>query len=283
MRVHAATPLASIVALIGMLIVAAPAYAEQPADWFIGSGEEGTNLNLDFIFGALQGGIEHREEVFGGANMFTTRASALAALTYGSTQADIEMRLVNLTLGVSFGYQSFWRAQTYGPYDRMDRKERRERDAAGEFSTENFPFWEGRASMGFLINDYVAFNHITAYRDAGMPDRTFDNVTSVVHDGETITQDFQLALHHRDYGAFVPTFRILHFDLNDRYRLQFNWGFSLVSRAGLVRRDDLILMRMFFHSGPIFGAGIDNRDQFGTFVLRGPLTLIFAYRTSIEL
>jgi hypothetical protein len=215
--------------------------------------------------------------------MLTLRGSALAALPYGSTQADVEMRILNLTLGSSFGYQSYWRNTTFEPGEPYHRKARRERDAAGEFDTENFPFWEGRASIGFLLNDYVAFNHITAYRTSGYADRTFDNGTSVVNDGETVRHDFQLALHHRDWGAIVPTFQILSFDLADNWRTQLNYGFMLVTRAGLVRRDDVILWQMMFHSGPIFGAGIDNRDVYGAAVLRGPLTLVLAYRSQIEL
>ena len=56
----------------------------------------------------------------------------------------------------------------------------------------------------------------------------------------------------------------------------------IVTRAGLVRRNDLILFQMTFHSGDTFG-GYDNGDVFGTALLRGPTTFTFAYRSVIDL
>src|SRR5262249_8966635 len=131
--------------------------ADQPQDWMIAAPENGTYLNLDFIFGALQAGVEHRMPIYGKANQLIVRGSALAAVPFGQTQADVDLRLVILTLGMSTGVQSSWRQQVFAVGEPIDRAERRERDAAGDFSTKNFGYWEGRAVLALPFNDYAVF------------------------------------------------------------------------------------------------------------------------------
>jgi len=270
-------------ALLSTLLLPSIVRADQRQDWILAAGPAGTYVNLDFIFGAVQAGLENRSKIYGGANMLTLRGSAIAALPFGSTQADIELRMLNLTLGTSVGYQSIWRNQTFGDGERMDRKERRERDAAGEFNTDNFPFWEGRASLAFPFNDYVLLNHVTSWRLADSADRSFNNGTQVVDDGRSVRLDFQLFFKHEDFGGLAPTVQILNFDLDDDWRTQFNYGFMFVTRAGLVQRDDLLLFQMYFHSGPVFGGGYDNRDVYGAALWRAPLTFLLVYRSVITL
>jgi hypothetical protein len=275
--------LAGAVLLFVASAVPSTAAADQRQDWILAAGAEGTYLNLDFIFGAVQAGVEHRTRLYGNANMFTMRGSALAALPFGSSQADFELRILNLTLGTSLGYQSIWRNQSFEVGAPMDRKERREREAAGEFNTDSFPFWEGRASIAFPFNDYVLLNHVTAWRISGAADRSFNNNSMVVDDGETARLDFQLFFKHEDFGGLAPTFQILNFELDGDWKTQLNYGFMLVTRAGLVQRDDLLLWQMNFHSGPVLGGGIDNRDVYGAALWRGPLTFLLVYRSVIDL
>jgi hypothetical protein len=270
-------------ALLATLVLPSLAHADQRQDWILAAGKAGTYLNLDFVFGALQAGLETRRRIYGGANMLTLRGSTIAALPFGSTQADVELRLVNLTLGTSVGYQSIWRNQTFREGDRMDRKERRERDAAGDFNTDNFPFWEGRASIAFPFNDYVLLNHVTSWRIADSADRSFSNVTQVVDDGRSVRLDFQLFFKHEYFGGLAPMFQILNFDLDNDWKTQFNYGFMFVTRAGLVQRDDLLVWQMLFHSGPVFGGGYDNRDVYGAALWRAPLTFLLVYRSVIML
>lgn len=259
------------------------AAADQPQDWVVAAGKKGTYVNLDFVFGAFQTSIEHRIPVYGATNMFTVRAVGLAALPYGSTQGDVELRLLNLTLGVSAGYQDVWRNQTFELGAPMHRKERREREAAGEFDSDGFAFWEGRAAVAFPFNDYVVFNQANTWRISGATERSFDNMVGVVDDGRWERSDFQLFFKHKTLGAIAPTFQILNFDLDNDWHTQFNYGFFLVTRAGLVQRDDLLIWQMMFHSGPIFGGGADNRDVYGMAVFRAPLTFLLAYRSVISL
>ncbi|MDD9938698.1 MAG: hypothetical protein OXT09_34120 [Myxococcales bacterium] len=271
--------------ILGLLALLAPASAaaDQPLDWMVGPAEEGSYVNLDFTFGGLQSSIEHREPIYYGTNTLTVRGSALAAFPFASTQADVDLRVLNLTLGLSGGYANVWRNQTFEQGAFMDRKERRERDAGGEFNVDRFPFWEARASLPFLLNDYVVFNHLTAWRVTDARRRSFDNITNVVHDGRFVRTQFQLFFKHKLFGALAPTFEILNFPLEDNWRTQYNYGFMYVVRAGLVQRDDILLWQMMFHSGEIFGGGYDNTDVYGMAVFRGPLTFMLAYRSVIAL
>ena len=263
-------------------LAATRASAQQAQDWMVGAGKKGTYTNLDFIVGAVQGSLEHRLPIYGGANMFTLRGGGLLAVPFGSTQVDAELRVVNLTLGVTAGYMSVWRNQTFDLGAPKHRKERREREAAGDFNRDAFPFWEGRASLGFVFNDYVVFNHITSYRLTDATANSFDNVTNVVHDGDFARFDFQLFFKHKDVGSLAPVVQILNFAEEGDRHTQFNYGFMLLSRAGLVQRDDLVLFQMMFHPGGVFG-GYDNSDIYGAALWRGPFSLLLAYRTVIRL
>jgi hypothetical protein len=240
-------------------------------------------MNLDFIFGAVQASVEHRMKVYGGANMFTLRGGALAALPFGSTQADAELRMLNLTLGLTAGGQSIWRNQRFAPDAIMDRKERRTRDGAGEFNTDTFGFLEARGGLAFPFNDYVVLNHVTAFRTTGSEGISFDNAIGTVDDGRYVRTDFQLFLKDKDFGGFAPMFQILNFPLNNKWHTQYNYGFAFVTRAGLVQRDDLVLFQMLFHSGQIAGGGYDNRDVYGAALFRAPLTFLLVYRSVINL
>jgi hypothetical protein len=273
--------------IVGSLAIlsaqAAPARADQRQDWMVDAPKDGSFVNLDFVFGAIQGSFEQRIPVYGKANQLILRGGAIAALPFGSSQADVDLRIVNLTLGTSIGYADVWRNQTFQLGEPMNRKERREREAAGEFNSDKFGFWEGRASIAFPFNDYIVFNQVNAIRVSGAHDRSFDNWSGVIDDGETFKSDFQLFFKHNRIGALAPTFQILNFSLNHDWHTQFNYGFILVTRAGLVQRDDLFLLQMLFTSGPIFGKGFDNRDNYGSAPFRGPYTFLIVYRSVIQL
>ena len=270
-------------AALCVALISAPARADQRHEWMLDAAKKGTYLNLDFIFGALQAGLEQRIPVYGNANMLTLRASSIAAIPFGGAQLDAEMRIVVLTLGMSGGYTSVWRNMTFAPGEDGNRKERRERDTAGEFNTDNFPFWEGRASLALPFNDYVLFNWVNSYRVNGATDRSYDNVAFVIDDGETLKLDFQLFFKHERVGGIAPVFQVLNFKLDDEMQTQFNYGFMMVGRAGLVARDDLLMLQMLFTSGPIFGAGIDNTAVYGSAPFRGPFSFLLVYRSQIKL
>jgi hypothetical protein len=269
-------------AVLAGLVLPLPASARQPQDWMISATKPGTAVNLDAVFGAFQAGIEHRINFYGMANQLTLRGSAIAAIPFGSTQLDADLRIVVLTLGASVGATDVWRNQTFAPDESLSRKERREREAAGEMNAMGYGFVEGRLALALPLNDYMVFNAVNAYRLTGADKRSFDNMIGVVHDGNYLRSDVQLFFKHRAVGALAPMLQVLNFPLDGARHTQFNYGFAFVSRAGLTRKDDVILFQLLVHPGGELG-GYDNKDVYGLAVLRGPVTFTLAYRSVINL
>jgi hypothetical protein len=267
--------------LVGLLLPLR-ASADQRQDWMLGAGDPGTYLNLDVVFGALQATLEHRINIFCGANTLSLRAGALAAIPYGSAQVDADIRLVILNLGVSAGGQDLWINQTFPRGVEPTRKLRREREASGDFDTQQFGFLEARAGLVLPFNDYLLFNNVNAYRWTGMDDSTFDYQTGVVHNGDYLRSDFQLFFKDDSWGGLAPMVQLLNFEFERDRHTQVNFGFVFLTRAGLVSRDDLILFQMLFHAGDELG-GYDNSDVYGMAVLRGPASFTLAYRSIISL
>ena len=272
--------------LLVLLLLGLPAGAQayQRQDWIMSSpAPEGTRLNLDLLVGAVQTTVEHTLPVYGGANALTLRGGGIAALPFGGGQLDVDLRIINLTLGMSVGYAHVWRNQTFGPNVIPYRKLRREREASGDFDSEGSLFWEGRAGLAFLFNEYAVFNHVAYWRILpSMPARSFDNLIAVVHDGRYVRNEFQLFVKHRDWGGIGPMVQLLNFPLDGDWKFQVNYGFMAATRAGLVARDDVIALQVLFHSGDTFG-GYDNSGVYGAAMFRGPMNLLLAYRSVIDL
>ncbi|HKU44763.1 MAG TPA: hypothetical protein VJR89_41675 [Polyangiales bacterium] len=269
------------VLLVGLL-VPIQASADQRNDWMLQAGKPGTYLNLDVIFGALQASLEQRINIFGGTNTLTLRAGALAAIPYGSTQVDADLRIVILNLGISAGAQDYWINQTFEAGQEPTRKLRREREAAGDFDTQVFGFFEGRAGIVLPFNDYLLFNNVNSFRVLSARKDTFDYATGVVHEGNYLRSDIQLFVKDDSFGGIGPMFQVLNFPYEGARRTQLNFGFVYLGRAGLVQRDDLILFQMLFHAGDALG-GYDNSNVYGMAVLRGPVMFTLAYRSVIRL
>jgi hypothetical protein len=268
--------------LLSLIVPFTKARADQPQDWMLAAGKPGSFATIDAVFGAMQGALERRINVYGGANQLTLRASAIAAIPFGGAQVDADFRIVVLTLGASFGATDVWHNQTFAPGESLTRKERRERESAGDMNSMGYGFAEGRAALALPFNDYVVFNTVHAFRLTGAKERSFDNLLGIVHDGNYYRGDIQLFFKHPDVGGFAPTAQILNFPLDGVRHTQVNYGFTFVSRAGLVRRDDLILFQLLYHPGGDLG-GYDNKDVYGLATLRGPLTFTLAYRSVISL
>ncbi|HEX7478779.1 MAG TPA: hypothetical protein VF331_13320 [Polyangiales bacterium] len=270
-------------ALLVGLALPLSAFAEQRADWLMAApGAPGNYANVDVVFGAVQGALEHRENIYGAANQLTLRGSAIAAVPFGGGQVDADLRLLVLTLGMSGGVTDSWRNQSFGANEQMTRKERRMREAAGEFNSASYGFWEGRIGLDLPFNDYALLHSVTSYRYSGAPARSFDNLIGVVHDGNYLRSDWQLFAKHRDWGAIGPMFQLLNYPLGNKLITQLNYGFALVTRAGLVRRDDFVFFQMLWNVGDALG-GYDNRDNYGFAMLRGPIMFTLAYRSVISL
>jgi hypothetical protein len=268
--------------VLTLLLLPLTATADQPRDWMISAGKPGTIVNLDAVFGAFQSAIEHRINYFGSANQLTLRGSAIAALPFGATQLDADLRIVILTLGASAGLVDVWRNQTFAADEPLTRKQRREREAAGDMNTMAFGFVEGRVGLAIPFNDCMVFSSVTALRYTNSDARSFDNLLNVVHDGNYLRSDIQMFVKHKRIGALAPMMQVLNFPLDGERRTQLNYGFSFVSRAGFARRDDVLLFQLLYHPGGKLG-GYDNREVFGLATLRSPITFTLAYRSVISL
>jgi len=269
------------VVLVG-LVLPLSASARQPQDWMLSAGKPGSYVNLDAVFGAFQAAFEHRMNIYGNANQLTLRGSAIAAIPFGSTQLDADLRVVVLTLGGSVGATDVWRNQTFAPDESLSRKQRREREAAGDMSSMGYGFVEGRVSLALPMNEYFVFNAVGAFRLTGADKRSFDNLIGVVHDGNYLRTDVQFFFKHRKVGSLAPMVQVLNFPLDGSRHTQLNYGFAFISRAGLTRRDDLILFQLLFHPGGELG-GYDNQDVYGLATIRGPISFTLAYRSVINL
>jgi hypothetical protein len=269
-------------ALLAGLFFPVTASANQPQDWMLAAGKPGTYANIDAIFGAVQVGIENRNNIYGGANQLTLRGSAIAAIPFGGAQLDADLRILVLTLGTSVGVQDTWQNMTFAPTEPITRKERREREASGNMNNNVFGFWEARAALALPFNDYVVFNTVNSFRLTSAPGRTFDNLIGIVHDGNYYRGDFQLFFKHPDIGGIAPIVQVLNFGLDTGRHTQINYGFMFLSRAGLVRRDDLLLFQMLFNAGSDLG-GYNNKDVYGLATIRGPIAFTLVYRSVISL
>jgi hypothetical protein len=136
--------------------------------------------------------------------------------------------------------------------------------------------------LALPFNDYLVFNAVNYLRFTGADKRSFDNLIGVVHDGNYFRSDIQLFFKHKRVGGLAPMVQFLNFPLDHARHTQVNYGFAFVSRAGLVRRDDLILFQLLFHPGGDLG-GYDNKDVYGLATLRGPVAFTLAYRSVIDL
>jgi hypothetical protein len=269
-------------ALLAGLLLPVTASANQPQDWMLSAGKNGTYANIDAIFGAVQAGVENRTAIYGGANQLTLRASAIAAIPFGGVQADADLRILILTLGTSVGFQDVWHNMTFKPGEDISRKVRREREAAGDMNNEASGFWEARAGLALPFNDYVLLNSVTSFRLTSAATRTFDNLIGIVHDGNYLRSDIQLFFKHPDVGGIGPMVQLLNFPLDGVRHTQINYGLIYVSRAGLVRRDDLLLFEILYNAGDTLG-GYNNRDVYGLATIRGPIAFTLAYRSVINL
>ena len=268
--------------VLTLLLKPLAAAADQPRDWMVAAGKPGTFANVDAIFGAFQGALERRYNYYGTANQLTLRGSAIAALPFGSSQLDADLRILVLTLGVSAGVVDVWRNQTFAADEPLTRKQRREREAAGDMNTMTFGFVEGRVGVAIPFNDHMVFNSVAALRYTGSDARSFDNLLGVVHDGNYLRSNFQFFFKHKRFGAIAPLVQLLNFPLDGVRHTQWNYGFTFVSRAGFSRRNDVLLFELLVHPGGRLG-GYDNREVYGLATLRLPIAFTLAYRSVISL
>lgn len=259
------------------------AHAEQRRDWFVaGPRDEGSYVTGDFLLGGVQGTFAHERQFFGSANQLTLFASGTAALPFGTVQAGFDFRIIALSLGASAGVTRAWRGIACNAHERCSRRARREKDASGDYDQATVAFGELRA-QGFLpFNNHVVGVAQVSWNVSNAPDRMFDYLNNVVHDGDILRANLMLFGLHREVGAIAPTLQWLNFQLDGQRHTQMNFGVTAMTRAGLVQRDDLFVLQFMFHAPRLTG-GYDNRSVYGSHLWRGPFSLLLAYRAQFAL
>lgn len=259
-----------------------PAVAQQPRDWVVSARDPGTYLNLDVVYPGIQVALERRGSIYGRSNEWLARASALGTLAFAETQIDSDLRVLFLTLGGTVGAHQDFRLHALSPEGQDSRAARRTAESAGRYRTEAWLFGEGRATLSLPFNDYVVLQNVNTARYDGRPDRSFDWRSGVTHDGLLLRADVQLFFKHRALGALAPTFQALSFAFGGERSTQLSYGATILTRPGLVPRNDLFYLQFLYHFGDSLG-GDDNSVSYGSHALFGPFTFIAAYRVVLEL
>lgn len=300
--------MAPLLALAQAALFAPAAQADQPRDWMIGPATEGGKLNVDLVYPGMQIGYEHTTPIYGAANSLTVRGSNLLTAAFNDTRADVDLRIVIVTLGASIGYRDNWRSHIYQRGEQVDRAARRNTDNTGGFEgtllnngREDWGYLEGRLGLALPFNKYLVYSSTTALLFEDRPARSLDWRNGVVRDADMLVRsDHFLLAHHRSFGGIGPLFQAMNYELDNTRTTQLNYGFMFVGRPGFTKDNDLILFQMLFHFGDSLG-GDDNRQYWGAHNIyssdstlvsdkgldlggeRVPLTFLLAYRMVFDL
>jgi hypothetical protein len=269
--------------IVSSLAVAITANAVARA-WMVAAQPTGTYANLDVVFPGAQAQLEQRIPIYGQANELDLKINALPTFYFYESQADIDLRIVVVTLGVSAGIRDVFFNLEFDPNRRFDTTGRRDAEKAGNYRNAFTTYGEGRLTLSLPFNDHLAMQSVNAMRHEGGADRTFDWRLGIVRDaGWLLRSDTTLLFKHRDFGAIGPQVQVLNFALNGQRNTQLNFGFTYVTRLGLFRkRNDLLFVGMLFgvlgHTN-----GVPTREVYGDHLFRVPVTLQLAYRMVFEL
>jgi hypothetical protein len=279
-RPFATAPICSGVAVLALVLsLTGVARADQPRDWMISAPLNGTFANVDIVLPGAQLGLEHRVPIYGQANQLTLRGNALYTLPFFEPQADVELRIVVLTLGGSVGFHDDLQHMDFGPNESIDRGARRMRFVNGWYDQASWAYGEGRATLSLPLSDWALFNAINYLRvDGAMPNRTYDYRNGIVRDGGTLFKsDIMLFFKDRSFGGVGPMMQVLNFSLGTHRFTQLNYGLQFVMRPGLVRKDDILFFQLLFNPGSTLGT-YDNEKSYGNHLLFSPINFTLAYR-----
>lgn len=275
----------STLAVLGFLAYPAQraAHASQSQDWYIGPAEEGSTSEVTIFFPGVMATLDHRVDVYQG-NQLLMQTGGIVTYPFCNLFVASDLRFLLFSIGGKVGFQDTWRNFTFDDDDELSRAALRERSAAGAFNNEAWPYVQGRVTMAVPFNKYILVltEFLPTYLDVS--DRSYNWEAGLIHDrGMLYTWDNTLFFKHKKFGAVGPILEVQDFGLDGKRHTQINYGFILVSRAGIVRRDDILVWQMKFHSGNDFLGGYDNRDVWGSFNWRAPFSIMLAYRARIPL
>lgn len=272
-----------ILGFLTLLLAPSVGRAEQPRDWMVGPQPGGTLLNLDVVFPGIQAQIEHRIPIYNIANELWLKANALLTLPFYESQVDADLRLVILSIGASAGYRDVFRGFRFRAGEDIDREHRRSRELGGQTEGISNAFGEGRGTLALPFNDHAVFLSINGLRVEGGPDRVFDWRLGVVRDnGLYINSNNTLFIKHKRWGAIGPQLQVLNFPLDGVRQTQANYGFTVVSSPGFMRKNDLLFLSMLFNFDKQ-STGYSAGDVYGNHLFYSSMTFQLAYRTVFEL
>ena len=136
---------AGLLAALGLGVPAA--HAEQPRDYFLDAPTAGTFAHLDAYTIGAQASLENRADLEPGMSMLHTRLSGIASYPYADGSLNMDARLFLFTLGGSLGYRYTYRDHTFKPGEDRSRDARNDREKAGDYGTQGFPYYEGRLRL----------------------------------------------------------------------------------------------------------------------------------------
>jgi hypothetical protein len=266
-----------------LFLAPAAVHAEQTRDWMVGPQPGGTVLNMDIVFPGVQAQVEHRIPIYDIANELWLKANALLALPFYESQVDVDLRLVILSVGGSVGFRNNFRGFQFAPGEEFDRQARRTRELAGDSESITNGFGEARVTLALPFNDHAVFLGIQGMRFEDGPDRVFDWRLGVVRDnGMYINSNNTLFIKNKHFGAIGPQVQFLEFGLDGKRETQVNYGFTFVTRPGLMRKNDLFFLSMLFNfSKP--SSGYRAGDVYGAHLFYAPMAFQLAYRMVFEL
>lgn len=264
--------------------VSQTARASQPRDWKLNAMPDGTDASFGIFFPGAIGGVEYRHGIYGaGSNQLRFANTTIATFPFMSTQLETDLRVLCFQPGIAVGFNDTWRNYSFAEGEDMSRDRRRDRYASGQFDNAFWPYFEGRTAIFIPFNDYVLLHTVASASALGAPARSYDWQDGLVRDGGLFYKwETWLYLHHKKFGAFGPELLVMDFKLDNTRHTQVNYGFQLVTRAGLSRYDDLIALQMLFHTGSVFG-GYDNTRVYGSDTWRIPFTFLIAYLSNIPI
>lgn len=246
----------------------------------------GTYANLDVVFPGVQAQIEHRKPIYGAANELNLKVNVLPTLVFVESQADVDVRLVILSLGASVGTRSVFHALEFAPAPTAaayNAQARRDREFGGDYTRSFSGFGEGRVTLALPFNDNLVFNSINALRYEGGHDRVFDWRLGIMRDsGALFRSDTTLYLKGRSFGAIGPRVQILNYKLDRQSNTQVNYGVTFTTRPGFRSRNDILFISVLLGLGGTVN-GVPTDEMYGNHLFKIPATFEIAYRTVLEI
>ena len=264
-------------------LYAAPVHADQRRDFMLTFTPPGDYGYIDFFGTGAMFSAEHRQQIFGNSNDLTIGAAFIPAYPLLETHARADLRILFLGLGATIGYRTVWRDLVFEPGDHgeyckdCDRASRRRQDPifSSTPGSDTMPLAEGRATIYLPLNDHVIGLASGALRYEGGHDRHFDWYYTSVYDAGLLERfEGQLYFKHPALGGLGPYVQLLMLPRDGGHHAQWAAGFNLVTRLGLLPRNDLLYWTFLIRPGD----GIYGQQSYFA-----PVRSLLVYRIILDL